>query len=47
MPGSFVMLSVGSAAPGGYSFVGTFDLTPSGGSRGRPVMMQVDIYRRN
>ena len=34
-------------APAGYTFVGTFDLAPSGAPRGRPMMMAVDVYRRN
>jgi len=47
MGGSLLMLPAGSSAPAGYMFVGTFDLAPSGGSRGRPAMMSVDVYRRN
>ena len=46
VPGSLLMLPAGSSAPAGYTFIGTFDLAPSG-SRGRPAMMPVDIYRRN
>lgn len=47
MPGSLLFLPSGSAAPAGYTFVGTFDLAPSGAPRGRPIMMAVDVYRRN
>jgi hypothetical protein len=46
-PGALLMLPAGSPAPGNYTFVGTFELTPSGGSRGRGGMVAVDVYRRN
>lgn len=45
--GSYLLLVSGAAAPVGYTFVGRFDLAPSGASRGRPSMMSVDVYRRN
>lgn len=47
VPGSLLMLPAGSSAPPGYTFIGTFDFAPSNGSRGRPEMMPVDMYRRN
>ena len=47
MPGSLLMLPAGSPAPLRYTYVGTFDLTPSLDSRGRNTAMSVDVYRRN
>jgi hypothetical protein len=47
MPGSLLMLPAGSPAPLRYTYVGTFDLTPSLDSRGRNTAMSVDMYRRN
>jgi hypothetical protein len=47
VPGSLLMLPAGSSAPPGYTFIGTFDFAPNNGSRGRPAMMPVDMYRRN
>ena len=35
MPGSLLMLPAGAPAPPNYTYVGTFDLTPSLDSRGR------------
>ena len=43
--GSLLMLDAGSAAPAGYTFVGTFDMVSSD-SRGRAVV-RVDVYRKN
>ena len=45
--GVLVFVPAGSPAPNGSTFVGTFDLTPSNGPRGRPMMVQVDVYRKN
>jgi hypothetical protein len=45
--GSMLMLAAGSAAPSGYTLVGTYDLSPSGDSRARSVALRVDVYRRN
>ena len=45
-PGSLLMLPAGSPAPPHYTYVGTFDLTPSMDSRGRNIAMAVDVYRR-
>lgn len=47
IPGRIIMLPAGQPAPLDYTFVGTFDLAPSGGPRGRGAMMSVDVYRRN
>ena len=47
MAGSLLMLPAGSPAPLGYTYVGTFDLTPSLESRGRNTLMSVDVYHRN
>ena len=47
LPGSYLLLVSGAAAPAGYTFVGRYDLAPSAGSRGRPSMMSVDVYRKN
>lgn len=44
IPGSFLMLPIGSAAPDGYAFIGNFDLAPSGRSRGRKAMMSVAVF---
>jgi len=46
MPGALLFLPAGTAAPEDYVLVGTFDLSPSGESRGRPAMFKVDVYRR-
>lgn len=45
--GTMLFLAAGSPAPAGYALVGTFDLAPAGGSRGRPAMFHVDVYRKN
>lgn len=45
--GSMLMLAAGSAAPSGYTLVGTYDLTPSDDSRARGVALRVDVYRKN
>jgi hypothetical protein len=42
-----LMLPAGSPAPARYTYVGTFDLTPSADSRGRNTAMAVDVYRKN
>ena len=47
VPGTLLFLPVGSPTPPGYVFVGTFDLAPSGTSRGRGSMMSVAVYRRS
>lgn len=45
--GTLVFLLAGSPAPEGYTLIGTFDLTPSGGPRGRPAVVRVDVYQKN
>jgi collagen triple helix repeat protein len=45
--GSMLMVAAGSAAPSGYTLVGTFDLTPSNDSRSRGAALRVDVYRKN
>jgi len=46
-PGSLLMLDGGAPAPAGYTYVGTFDMTPTSSERGRGVQMRVDVYRKN
>jgi hypothetical protein len=45
--GMLVMLPAGSPAPAGYTFIGAFDLQPSGSNRGQETMVKVHLYRRN
>ena len=47
LPGALLLLPAGTPAPEGYVLIGTFDLSPSDGSRGRPAMFRVDVYRRD
>ena len=47
MPGAMLMLPVGSGAPAGYTFIGTFNLQPANANRGQGTQVQVDVYRRN
>jgi hypothetical protein len=47
MPGSLLFLPAGSAAPAGYTFIGTFNLQPAATNRGQGSQVQVDGYRRN
>jgi hypothetical protein len=42
--GSLLMVPSGSPVPAGYSFVGTFDLSPSSGPRSSALI--VDVYRK-
>jgi hypothetical protein len=46
-PGSLLMLPAGSPAPAGYTFLGTFDLQPSGENRGLMSQYRVDLYQRH
>ena len=45
--GALMFLAAGAPAPAGYTYVGSFDLTPSDDSRSRGVALRVDMYRRN
>lgn len=47
VPGSLLFLAPGATPPPGYTFVGTFDMFPAGGSRGRPTTVAFDVYRRH
>jgi hypothetical protein len=44
--GSHLLLPAGAPAPPGYDYVGSFDLFPSGGSRGREALTSIDVYIR-
>ena len=44
--GALVFVPAGFPAPAGYELVGTFDVEPSGGPRGRKFQLRLDIYRR-
>jgi hypothetical protein len=44
--GSHILLPAGAPAPPGYDYVGSFDLFPSGGSRGRVALTSIDVYIR-
>ena len=46
MIGSHLLMPAGAPAPPGYDFVGSFDLFPSGGSRGREALTSIDVYIR-
>ena len=46
MTGSMLFLAAGAPAPAGYTFMGRFDLSPSN-VKGKPTVMQFDVYRRN
>ncbi len=46
MSGSMLMLGVGAPAPAGYTFIGTFELSPPKESGPRTVI-KVDVYRKN
>jgi hypothetical protein len=45
--GSLLMVESGTPQPAGYTYIDTFDLTPSSDSRGRGVMVKIDLYRKN
>jgi hypothetical protein len=45
--GSLLMLESGAPSPGGYVYIGTFDMTPSNVERGRGIQVRVDLYRKN
>jgi hypothetical protein len=45
--GSLLFVEANSPVPAGYTYIGTFDLTPSADSRGRAAMIRVDMYRKN
>ena len=42
-----LMVESGTPQPAGYTYIDTFDLTPSSDSRGRGVMVRIDLYRKN
>lgn len=44
--GSHLLMPAGAPPPPGYDYVGSFDLFPSGGSRGRPAVTSIDVYIR-
>ena len=44
--GSHLLLPAGAPPPPGYDYVGSFDLFPSGGSRGREALTSIDVYIR-
>ena len=46
MIGSHLLMPAGAPPPPGYDYVGSFDLFPSGGSRGREALTSVDVYIR-
>ena len=46
MSGSHLLLAAGAPPPPGYDYVGSFDLFPSGGSRGREALTSIDVYIR-
>jgi Collagen triple helix repeat (20 copies) len=46
MIGSHLLMPAGAPAPPGYDYVGSFDLFPSGGSRGREALTSIDVYIR-
>ena len=46
MIGSHLLMPAGGSPPPGYDFVGSFDLFPSGGSRGREALTSIDVYIR-
>jgi len=46
MIGSHLLMPSGATPPPGYGFVGSFDLFPSGGSRGRDALTSIDVYIR-
>ena len=46
MSGSHLLLPAGAPPPPGYDYVGSFDLFPSGGSRGREALTSIDVYIR-
>jgi len=45
--GSLLMLECGSPQPAGYTYMGTYDMSPSGDSRSRAVAIRIDLYRKN
>jgi hypothetical protein len=45
--GSLLMLECGAPQPAGYTYIGTFDMSPSGDSRSRTAAMRIDLYRKN
>jgi hypothetical protein len=45
--GMLVMVPADAAAPAGYTFVGAFDLQPSGIKRSPDAAVKVHLYRRN
>jgi hypothetical protein len=44
--GSHLLMPAGAPPPPGYDYVGSFDLFPAGGSRGRPALTSIDVYIR-
>ena len=46
MIGAHLLVPAGAPPPPGYDYVGSFDLFPSGGSRGREALTSIDVYIR-